>query len=137
MSKFVWIILFALTCLSTPAKAQSVLNFNYAEDAARHTVDVPPVPLWIDQRSITAGSPENMPVPTGAKYVIFASEVNFYVKPVVTTGNVPTGDITDGTAWDRNPAQYRLDQLSGATSAVTNLRIDVATTGVVVAKFYK
>lgn len=103
-------------------------------DSSGRTVNLVSAPEYIDQRAITAGTPEDITVPTGAVYVIFASEVNFYVKPN-GSGARPTGDVTDGTAWDINPVGYVIDGLS--TGAITKFRVDTGSTGIVAAKFYR
>src|SRR5207249_10304100 len=53
-------------------------------------------PLYVDARDLAASTNETHTVPTGADYVIFSADGDFYAKPNGAAA-VPS-DVTDGTA---------------------------------------
>lgn len=111
-------------------------RLSFMKDAGGARISLPAAFEFGNQLNITAGVPKYLTVPTGATHVIFACETNFYVKPGgVTPLTRPAGDLTDGTAWDINPEGYFLEKIGGA--AITSLAVDIAVSGLVVAKFYK
>lgn len=96
-------------------------------------------PEYINQITVTAGgTPEDMPVPAGADVVVIERDTgNILVGVNKTSGTAPTGDLTDGTAWEPNPDGYLLRPFTNG-AAITNLRVQGDTTGAVVTfKFYK
>lgn len=65
---------------------------------------------FVDARVLAAGVAETHSVPTGAKYVLFSSDQDFYVK-VNGTAAVPSDDVTAGTASILNPGLRSLDRV--------------------------
>src|SRR3954466_15419958 len=67
-----------------------------------------PVPSSVMIRFLgTASTAESITVPTGARRVIFGYTSNTFVN-CYTTATVPSGDVTDGTGSELNPASYLL-----------------------------
>lgn len=64
----------------------------------------------VDARVLAAGVAEVHTVPTGARYVLFSSTEDFYVK-VNGTAAVPSDDVTAGTASILNPGLRSLDRV--------------------------
>ncbi len=72
------------------------------------------VPTYINSRSLAANVSETDTIPTGANFVLFGANCNFYAKPGATAA-VPT-DVTDGTGSEANPqAWYIKSSLTGIT----------------------
>lgn len=72
------------------------------------------VPTYVNARSLGAGVSETDTIPTGANFVLFGANCNFYAKRGATAA-VPT-DVTDGTASEANPqAWYIKLSLTGIT----------------------
>lgn len=88
-----------------------------------------PIPSAINALSIAASTAESMTVPAGAKFVIFSSNVDFYVN-CYTTATVP-GDTTDSTGSELNPAGYMLPSVDVPTISIIS-----ATAGIVTGAFY-
>ena len=66
---------------------------------------------WIDARVLATTTTENFQAPTGAKYVLFSGNGDFYARieaDAPMDAVVPTGDVTDGTAPELNPAMRQL-----------------------------
>lgn len=63
-------------------------------------------PLYVDARDLAATTNETHTVPTGADYVIFSADGDFYAKPNGAAA-VPS-DVTDGTASELNPLCWDL-----------------------------
>lgn len=56
---------------------------------------------------LAANAPKSVPVPAGARHVLFSSTGNFWAKlggPAI----LPEGDVTDGSAPELNPAAREL-----------------------------
>lgn len=106
------------------------------KDAKANGSLLPSAPEYIDQVvCAAANTPEDYTIPSGAEVLVFSANGNFWCKPN-GSGARPTGDVTDGTAWDFNPAGYWVLALSGG--AITTLRIETPAAGTtVVIKAYK
>lgn len=66
------------------------------------------MPTYVDARVLAASVNEDHTIPANAKYVIFSAEADFYAKRGGTAA-VPSGDVTDGTASELNPAGYDIE----------------------------
>ena len=89
----------------------------------------PRAPLWNDTRVLVADTNETHTIPTGANWVFFSTDGDFYAKPGGTAA-IPAADVTDGTASSLNPVAWFLDN-------ETSIGLISATTGrVVVMSFY-
>ena len=84
-------------------------------------------PQHINAQVLAASTAESNAVPSGAKFVFFASTGNFYARPDGLVA-VPSADVTDGTAGEINPTVWDV-------STVTNIAI-VAPAAVVVTLSY-
>jgi hypothetical protein len=83
---------------------------------------------YIDARVLAAATVETFQSPTGARYVLFAADGDFYCKIAVasTAAAVPASDVTDGTASELNPVlrllpsdQAYVSVIAGATRTIT------------------
>jgi Na+-transporting methylmalonyl-CoA/oxaloacetate decarboxylase beta subunit len=90
-------------------------------------------PKSVMARVLAANTNESITPPTGAKYVIFSGNVDFFVKAGGTAA-VPAADVTDNSGSELNPAGYWLIGADGA--AVTSIGIISASAGIVTAAFY-
>lgn len=79
-----------------------------------------PAPDHIDARVLAASVNEAHTVPTGANFVIFSADGDFYARPN-SAAAVPGADVTDGTGSELNPVIWSLE---GVTSI--NLIADAA-----------
>lgn len=86
-------------------------------------------PTYIDARVLAAGVSEAHTIPSGAKWVLFSSDCNFYAKPGATAA-VPAADVTDGTASEQNPAAWFIEP------GTTQIALIAATTCTVTLAFY-
>lgn len=57
----------------------------------------------VDVRILTADTHKSHTIPAEAKFVLFSADNPFYCK-LGDTATIPTGDITDGSGSERNPA---------------------------------
>jgi hypothetical protein len=112
-------------------------DFELMLDRRAVNAQLPSPPRYIEQAvCAAAATPENIAIPSGARVVIFTSDGNFWCKPGASAGSRPTGDTTDGTAWDFNPVGYWLGAGFDGV-ALTHLRVEAPIAGTtVVAKFY-
>ena len=69
-------------------------------------------PQWIDAQVLAANVAEVYTVPTGANYVLFSANNDFYANYGAAAA-VPGTDVTDGTASELNPT---LRALRGAAT---------------------
>ncbi len=65
---------------------------------------IPAASKWIDTRVLAANTAEAHTVPSGAKYVAFAADGDFYANFDQASIAVPTGDVTDGSGGEFNPS---------------------------------
>lgn len=86
-------------------------------------------PGYVLNRSVAASTAENIAIPSGAQYVNFVANVDFFAN-FTTTATVP-GDVTDGSASMMNPG---LLSLEGATG---NISVISASAGLIQAWFFK
>ena len=75
----------------------------------------------VDVKVLGAGSPEVYTVPANARFLVFSSNDDFYVRPN-EAGAVPSGDIADGSGSELNPAGYAVYDQAG-TQKITTLGI--------------
>jgi hypothetical protein len=85
-------------------------------------------PEYVDVAHFSGAGSQDIDVPTGAKFVLFAGTTNFWVKPGGSAA-VPSGDITDGSGSELNPSGYELSDIS-------TLGIAVGAAGHVTCTFY-
>jgi len=88
-----------------------------------------PIPQSVMAVSLAASVAESITPPAGSRYVIFSSNVDFYVN-CYATATVP-GDTTDGTASELNPAGYEFNKDERPTISVIS-----EAAGKVTAAFY-
>jgi hypothetical protein len=71
--------------------------------------------VHVDARVLGIATRESYTLPSGAKFVIFSANGDFYAKPDDGASNVavPGADVTDGTAGELNPLVWNVE---GATS---------------------
>lgn len=86
------------------------------------------VPRYIDARVLAANTAESHTVPTGAKFVLFGSDGDFYARPNATAA-VPSADVTDGSGSEINPVAWDL-------TGVTTISLIAAAARVVTLAFY-
>lgn len=95
-----------------------------------HYSEIPrPIPQSVMVRSLAASTAESITPPAGARFVIFSSNVDFFVN-AFTTATVP-GDVTDGTGSELNPAAYMF-----SPNELPTLSVISASAGIVTAAFY-
>lgn len=82
---------------------------------------------YVLSATLVANTNSDLTVPTNAKYVLFASDVDFFAN-YTTTATVP-GDVTDGTASELNPAMRIL-------TGVTTISVISASGGTLTASFW-
>lgn len=84
-------------------------------------------PDYVLNRTVAASTAESITVPTGAKYVNFSANVDFYAN-YTTTATVPA-DVTDGSASELNPTMRGI-------AGVTTISVISASAGQISAAFY-
>ncbi len=92
----------------------------------------PPPSDYIDARVLAGGTVEVHAIPSGAKFVVFSANAEFYAKfgsSTVTTA-VPSADVTDGTAPELNPGARMIPQ------GATHIALISPAGGVVTLSFY-
>lgn len=99
------------------------------ESRGAYSSNVRLAPTWVDARVLAVSTAEAHTVPTGALWVVFSSNCNFYAS-AVTTAAVPAADVTDGSASELNPAAWRI-------AGVTTISLIAPTACVVTMAFYK
>lgn len=128
MKKLLVAVLLSLVA-SFALAAGTVSNFVIMPDTpSKYASMMRPAPLYVDARSLAASTAESQTVPTGARFVIFSANCNFYANPVATA-TVP-GDVTDGTASELNPAAWYL-------TGITTISVIAPSTCVITMAFYK
>lgn len=69
-------------------------------------------PDYIEAAVLSANTNVSVPIPAGARFVLFSSTGDFYSKPSAagsTTAAVPTVTTTTGAASECNPGHWSLD----------------------------
>lgn len=87
-----------------------------------------PAPDYIDTAFLVADAVQVFNVPSGAKFVLFASTADFYAQPGAA-GGVPDSSVTDGTSSELNPGHWSLQ-------GVTQIAVCGPTSGTVVTLTY-
>ena len=64
-------------------------------------------PSHIDARALGVATNEAHTIPTGANYVVFSANADFYARPDATAA-VPGADVTDGSGSEMNPSSWAL-----------------------------
>ena len=107
MKKLILAASAALLCFS--AYAAQVQNQFVIEPESRGAFSsmVRLAPTWIDARVLAANVAESHTLPTGALWVVFSANCNFYANPNGTAA-VPAADVTDGTGSELNPSAWRI-----------------------------
>lgn len=99
------------------------------ESRGAYSSNVRLAPTWIDARVLAANVNEDHTVPTGALWVVFSANCNFYAKPAATAA-VPAADVTDGTGSELNPTAWRI-------AGITTIAMIAPTACIVSLSFYK
>lgn len=86
-------------------------------------------PTYVNARVLAANVSETDTVPTGANWVLFSSDCNFYAA-TGATATVPAADVTDGTSPEQNPAGWYIP-------AITQITVVAAATCKVTLTYYK
>lgn len=85
-------------------------NLDNAQDQQGQDVDLRPVSDSIYQLDLTADVSERITIPADAKAVIFSCTQNYWIKVGDNTATAAnTGDVSNGSASELNPAGYTLD----------------------------
>jgi hypothetical protein len=69
-------------------------------------------PDYTDARVLTANVGQFHTVPSGANFVLFSADGDFYAKPN-TSATVPAGNVTDGSASELNPSVWSVSTVTG------------------------
>jgi hypothetical protein len=85
-------------------------------------------PNYVDAEVLAANTAASHTVPTGAKFVIFSSDGDFYARPNADPA-VPAQAVADGSAGELNPTIWDLN-------GVTTIRLVAAATRIVTLTFY-
>lgn len=117
-----------LALLVSTATAQVPLNIQ--SGGSNHSSMIRGVPTYVNARVLAANTAESVTVPSGARFVLFASTCNFYAHPT-TTATVPAADVTNGTASELSPAAWLL------SSNITAISVIADATCVVTLSFYR
>ncbi len=88
-----------------------------------------PAPDHIDVRVLAANTGEFHTVPTGAAYVIFSADGDFFARPN-SGAAVPATDVTAGTGSELNPVIWALN-------GVTSISLIASAPRIVTLTFYK
>lgn len=88
-----------------------------------------PAPDYVDVRVLAATTNEAHTVPTGAQFVIFSSDGDFFARPNATAA-VPGADVTDGTGSELNPTIWHL-------GGVTTINLIASSARTITMSFYK
>lgn len=89
-------------------------------------------PEYTNARVLAANTAESVTIPDGCNLVNFSGNADFYVR-YNGTATVPSGDVTDGTAAELNPALRRI--ATGDGSASFSIIAPVANTTVTMSFF--
>lgn len=89
----------------------AVNAFQVIRDVNNENTLIRVAPSYIEAQVLAAGVAESVTVPTGARIVLFSANSDFYCNPNGTAA-VPSGDTTDGSASELNPAAYELRGLA-------------------------
>lgn len=87
---------------------------------------------YIEGRALAANTAERVAIPSGARYVVFASNDNFCAKlgDGTVTAAWPT-DTSDGSASELNPSSFAI-----AVSGQTHVSVITANNAVMTLSFY-
>lgn len=85
-------------------------------------------PGYVDTRVLAASVAEVIPVPPGARFVLFSSTADFFAKANAAAA-IPAADVTDGSASELNPTIRRVE-------GVTTIGIISPAGGTVSLSFY-
>jgi len=117
------VILLAVQLFATPSELGLLATANGPHIGARSK------PQHVNAIVLDGTNPTTNAVPSGARFVLFATTGNFFARPdgVVT---VPGASITDGTAGEINPTVWDV-------TVVTNIHIIASAATTVTLSFYK
>lgn len=87
-------------------------------------------PDYVDARVLAANTNETVTVPTGAAFVVFSANVDFYASYDGDDAAVPSGDVTDGSSNEMNPTVRYI-------AGITEIDIIAAEAGIVTMAFFK
>lgn len=99
------------------------------ESRGAYSSNVRLAPTWIDARVLAVSTAESHTIPTGALWVVFSSNCNFYANPNGTAA-VPAADVTDGTGSELNPTAWRIEGL-------TSISLIAPTVCIITMSYYK
>lgn len=86
-------------------------------------------PQHVNAHVLAADTVETNAVPSGARFVFFAANADFYARPDGTL-TVPSSDITDGTAGELNPTVW-------STVGITNIMLIAPAATKITLSYYK
>lgn len=86
------------------------------------------MPTHVNALTLAASTAESFTIPSGALYVVFSSEADFWCRRDATA-SVPTGDVTDGTSAELNPTGYEI-------FGITSISVISETAQIITAAFY-
>ena len=89
----------------------------------------------VDAMVLAATTPETYTVPSGARFLVFSSNADFYVRKNAA-GAVPGSEVSDGSGSELNPAGYAVYDGDG-TQVITTLGFESAAACVVTIAAYK
>lgn len=113
---FAVILVFALVAFQRPAHgAAAVIQLRpvSAQDIPGQLMIGVNYPQWIDPVVLAAGVAQTYTVPTGALYILFSANADFYARYDGTAAAVPTVTTTSGSGPELNPG---LRNITGATT---------------------
>lgn len=121
----------AMLFASCFAHAQSTLSpFSIFPDTTRNfssSVLIPPT--YTDAIVLVANASQTQAVPTGANWVVFSADCNFYAK-TGASASVPGATTTNGSAAMQNPAAWNI-------AGFTQITVVAATACKVTLSFYQ
>lgn len=123
--------LFIMLVAAPLASAQSLTSFSIFPDTTRNfssSMLLPPV--YTDAIVLVANTSQTQAVPTGANWVIFSANCNFYAKTGASAA-VPGATTTTGAAAMQNPSGWNLANLG-----ITQITVVAASACIVTLSFY-
>ena len=114
-----------LASLALAAAAQNRMRI--APEATGWSSGMVLAPTYVNAKSLAANTAESFTTPTGARFVIFSANCDFYANPT-TTATVP-GDVTNGSASMLNPAAWFVE-------GITTVSVISAANCIVTAAYY-
>lgn len=89
-----------------------VSKFIIKGDANSRTTHVIGCPTFINNYSLAASTAKTVTVPSGAVIAIINSDANIWARYDGVDAEVPSGDTTDGTGSELNPAAREVSEIA-------------------------